>query len=337
MMGGMEGHGRTWSAATTAVALLAGGGLICLLGVAFPFSPLAPEGLIAGTGAVSLVLAVGVWVARRRIPDAALHAIVVVVVLMTAVIVAQAKTYAGAMVAAFPFVWIALYVALFFSRRIAFAHADAHQRQLRDRARRQRAARRAHGLADRLDHGRRVSPCPELGQHAAAPPGGVPAGGGDQRRRGGHHPHPRRAAARSSTRAPRACSGTGPRSSKDAGSLGSSSAASSAGPVGPGRRRGIPAQGRHELPRDLQQHADAPGGRRQRRDRAHVHRHHRAPRGREHEGRVRLGRRPRAAHAADLDPRLARADGRRRRSASSTTRASGCSRSRSPTPTGWCG
>ena len=44
-----------------------------------------------------------------------------------------------------------------------------------------------------------------------------------------------------------------------------------------------------------------------------VPRRHRAARGRPDEGRVRVRRQPRAAHAADLDPRLARAARRRRR------------------------
>src|SRR4051794_29468623 len=79
--------------------------------------------MIATAGPGGFGLAAGIWTVRRRIPDAALHAVIVLVVLMTAVIVAQAKTYAGAVVTAFPYVWIALYVALFFSRRAAFAHA----------------------------------------------------------------------------------------------------------------------------------------------------------------------------------------------------------------------
>jgi PAS domain S-box-containing protein len=119
----VDAEGRTWSAATTGVALLVGGGLICLLGVVFPFSPSAPEGLIAAFGIVTLLIAGGVWLVRRRIREPALHVLVVAVVVMAAFVVAHARTYAGAMVSSFPYVWIALYVALFFTRRAAFAHA----------------------------------------------------------------------------------------------------------------------------------------------------------------------------------------------------------------------
>src|SRR3954453_9990102 len=105
----VDAERRTWSAATTGVALLAGGGLICLLGVIFPFSPSAPEGLIAAFGIVTLLTAGGVWPAPRRIREPALHVLVVVVVVMAAFVVAQARTYAGAMLSSFPYVWIALY------------------------------------------------------------------------------------------------------------------------------------------------------------------------------------------------------------------------------------
>jgi diguanylate cyclase (GGDEF)-like protein len=106
------------------VALLAGGGLMCLLAVTFPFSPVAPNKLIAITGLVDLAAAAALWTVRRRVTDAAMEVLVVVAVVMISVVVALAKTYAGALATAFPLVWLALYVALFFPRRTAFAHAS---------------------------------------------------------------------------------------------------------------------------------------------------------------------------------------------------------------------
>ena len=100
----VDAERRTWSAATTGAALLAEGGLICLLGVIFPFSPSAPEVLIAAFGVVTLLLAGGVWLVRRRIREPAVHIIVVVVVVMAAFVVAHARTYAGAMMSSFPYV-----------------------------------------------------------------------------------------------------------------------------------------------------------------------------------------------------------------------------------------
>ncbi len=82
--------------------------------------------------------------------------------------------------------------------------------------------------------------------------------------------------------------------------------------------------------------ADRGRGRGDRR-RRHAVGHLGAARRRAHEGRVRLGRQPRAAHPADVDPRLARPArlGPLRRAA--RRRRSGSCRSPSATPTGSCG
>jgi hypothetical protein len=188
----VDAERRTWSAATTGVALLAGGGLISLLGVVFPFSPSAPEGLIAAFGAVTLLLAGGVWLVRRRIREPALHVLVVVVVVMAAFVVAHARTYAGAMVTSFPYVWIALYVAVFFTRRAAFAHAAFIVASLGVALAASGLANVLTRLADRLDDGRRHGHRPQLGQQAAAAPGAGRSRSDDERGRGDHHADPRR-------------------------------------------------------------------------------------------------------------------------------------------------
>jgi diguanylate cyclase len=95
---------------------------MCLLAVLVPFSAFAPDGLLAAMGILDLVGALVLWLLRRRITEAVLQVLIVIAVIATSVFVALAKTYAGAVVGAFPYVWITLYVALFFSRRAVALH-----------------------------------------------------------------------------------------------------------------------------------------------------------------------------------------------------------------------
>jgi diguanylate cyclase len=106
----------------TGVALLAGGGLLSVLALAFPLGPAVPQGLLAGFGAVTLALAAVLWVVRGRVSEPALQALLAGATVSVSVIVAKAETFAGAIIASLPYVWLALYVALFFSRRAAAAH-----------------------------------------------------------------------------------------------------------------------------------------------------------------------------------------------------------------------
>ena len=76
------------------------------------------------------------------------------------------------------------------------------------------------------------------------------------------------------------------------------------------RRRRLLAQGRLELSGRVHEHADLRAGRRRRRRRG-LQGHQRAPRPRAREGRLRRVDLARAAHAADVDPRLPRALRRR--------------------------
>jgi PAS domain S-box-containing protein len=122
-MQGVEARGRTWNAVTTGVALLAGGAALSLFGALVPFTSRTPTTLLGIVGAVQLVVAIGLWVFRKRVPERVLHAIIVAAILATGAIVAQRTTYAGITISAFPYVWIALYTAVFFRRRVALAYA----------------------------------------------------------------------------------------------------------------------------------------------------------------------------------------------------------------------
>ena len=82
------------------------------------------------------------------------------------------------------------------------------------------------------------------------------------------------------------------------------------------------------VPDPRQRRAAAQRARSRRRRRRRVPGHLAAARSRSHEGRVRLDRQPRAAHAADLDPRIGAARARRRQARCPTRNIATCCRSR---------
>jgi diguanylate cyclase (GGDEF)-like protein len=91
--------------------------LVCFAAAAFPVSPAEPRVLIAAIGVIVIVLSIGVWVFGRSIPLVGFELLAAAGTLTTSGLVAQAGTRGGMMVAAFQYVWTAIYAAHFFHRR----------------------------------------------------------------------------------------------------------------------------------------------------------------------------------------------------------------------------
>jgi diguanylate cyclase (GGDEF)-like protein len=89
---------------------------------AVPFSPTAPTRLNVTLLVLGMLLAGGLRLAGSRTPVAAVHAVVVVASLCVTVAVAASTTPAGTAVTALGFVWVALYSAMFHTRRAMVGH-----------------------------------------------------------------------------------------------------------------------------------------------------------------------------------------------------------------------
>jgi diguanylate cyclase (GGDEF)-like protein len=122
MLEGMS-SGRRSPAVTTFAAMYAGGGLTGLLGVVFPLSEKTPVELDAAFSVVGIAIALGVWFAADRTPEWVLKAGLGLAILMVGVVVSQSATPQGLMLIAFTYVWMAIYIAVFFSRRATVATA----------------------------------------------------------------------------------------------------------------------------------------------------------------------------------------------------------------------
>jgi diguanylate cyclase len=109
----------TWTAALLCLC----GGLARLLVVAFPLSAHQPDALIAASGISMGALAALLWVFAWRVPIVALQVLMFASALFAGVLVANATTDRGALLAAFSYPWIMVYAAHFFSRRTSVALA----------------------------------------------------------------------------------------------------------------------------------------------------------------------------------------------------------------------
>ena len=104
-------------AAWTAALIFCCGGIARLLVLAFPLSSHQPDTLIVVVGLCMLLIGLSLWVFAWRVPMAALQGLMYTSALLVSVLVANANTDRGALLAAFSYPWIMVYTTHFFSRR----------------------------------------------------------------------------------------------------------------------------------------------------------------------------------------------------------------------------
>jgi diguanylate cyclase (GGDEF)-like protein len=104
--------------------MFGGGGVLGLVGVAFPLSPETPVELDAVLSVIALIIAAAAWIARDHTPDWAIKAGIAVAIVMIGVVISQSATPQGIMLIAFTYVWIAIFTAVFYSRRTVIAVAS---------------------------------------------------------------------------------------------------------------------------------------------------------------------------------------------------------------------
>jgi diguanylate cyclase (GGDEF)-like protein len=97
-------------------ALLCGAAACLLSAIVFPMSPEAPVRLGAVMLVVALALALGTWWLGDRWARGALLAEICVITLLNSFLVTRAATTGGAVIDAFAYVWLTVYVAAFFPR-----------------------------------------------------------------------------------------------------------------------------------------------------------------------------------------------------------------------------
>ncbi len=107
----------------TAALLYVCRGLTCFAAVAFPVSAREPVHLDLAVGVLASLLGVGLWTFARNAPARLMQLLMALSAVTVSVMVANAHTSAGVMLAAFAYPWTAMYVAHFFSRRAVFAQA----------------------------------------------------------------------------------------------------------------------------------------------------------------------------------------------------------------------
>ena len=103
------------------MSLILGAG--CLALAAFPLAPDAPREVIVGFGLVGVTVALALVLARDKAGPVHLHTTVVVLTALIGAMVAVAATERGLMMSVLGYIWIAVYVAFFFSRDAARLHA----------------------------------------------------------------------------------------------------------------------------------------------------------------------------------------------------------------------
>jgi diguanylate cyclase (GGDEF)-like protein len=98
-------------------------GLTCLAAVVFPVSAREPVHLNLAVGVLACLLGVGLWTFARNAPARLLQLLMASSAVTVSVMVANAHTPGGVMLAAFAYPWSTMYVAHFFSRRAVLAQA----------------------------------------------------------------------------------------------------------------------------------------------------------------------------------------------------------------------
>jgi diguanylate cyclase len=98
-------------------------GLTCLATVAYPVSAREPVHLELAVGVLASLVGMGLWIFARNAPAILMQLLMALSAVIVSVMVANAHTSAGAMLAAFAYPWTAMYVAHFFSRRAVVAQA----------------------------------------------------------------------------------------------------------------------------------------------------------------------------------------------------------------------
>jgi diguanylate cyclase (GGDEF)-like protein len=120
----LRGFGLPAEIWTLAVLALVGGAST-LLGSFFPLSDQAPVVLDRVLAGVGLSLSLALFLGGTRVPRAMLHVAVGLLTVAVGVLISQCATNGGLMMTAFIYQWIAVYVALFCSRRAIRLHALA--------------------------------------------------------------------------------------------------------------------------------------------------------------------------------------------------------------------
>jgi diguanylate cyclase (GGDEF)-like protein len=105
----------------TAALLYLCRGLACLAAVAYPVSSREPTHLTLVVGLAAAVGGVALWIFGRRASVAVMQLLMALGAVVVSLMIANARTSGGVMLAAFAYPWTAMYVAHFFSRRAVFA------------------------------------------------------------------------------------------------------------------------------------------------------------------------------------------------------------------------
>lgn len=122
LIGGCRAAARRSAELRMLVLMLLGSSASALGGAAFPMTPTAPTGLLAGIGAFGVCFAALVWLVPWR---GWRHLGPLVVLGGVATVVATASTPGGTATSAFGCIWVALYAALFLPRHLARGHVVA--------------------------------------------------------------------------------------------------------------------------------------------------------------------------------------------------------------------
>jgi diguanylate cyclase (GGDEF)-like protein len=92
--------------------------LVALVVIQFPITALEPKGILMTGAVVALIAACTIWILGSRISTLGFELIAAVGVLSAGTLVANARTTGGMMIAATAYLWIAIYAAHFFPRRL---------------------------------------------------------------------------------------------------------------------------------------------------------------------------------------------------------------------------
>jgi diguanylate cyclase len=98
-------------------------GVTCFAAVVFPVSPQEPVRLDLAVGALASLVGVGLWTLARNPSALFMQLLMALSAVTVSVMVANARTSGGVMLAAFAYPWTAMYVAHFFSRRALIGQA----------------------------------------------------------------------------------------------------------------------------------------------------------------------------------------------------------------------